>query len=104
MQPQGTLAVPITVVEIAEKKDAGTPVPDLERPLAGVRVQLVNALGDVLTEGVTPADGTLTLTRDVPAEVAVFVRVPGVGLEVLVDRTAPALLLVLPNTQTGGDA
>jgi hypothetical protein len=43
-------------------------------------VQLVTAFGDVLVEAVTPATGRVTFTRDVPADTALFVQVPALGL------------------------
>ena len=48
--------------------------------MAGLRVELVTAFGDVLVEAVTPATGRVTFTRDVPADTALFVQVPALGL------------------------
>lgn len=77
-----------------------TPTPGSQRPLAGVRVQLVTVFGDVLTEAITPASGEVTLTRDLPPEMAVLVRVPALGLQSAVDRAQPALTITVPDGGT----
>lgn len=60
---------------------------DTFKPISGARVQLVNAFGDILTEAVTPANGQVTLTRDVDAGSAVYVRVPAMGIQIQVATT-----------------
>jgi hypothetical protein len=57
---------------------AGTPTPRAGGlpPLSGMRVQLVNAFGDVLAEAITPDSGEVTLRRDLAPGTAVFIRVP----------------------------
>lgn len=69
-----------------------TPVP--QRPIAGVRVQLVNAFGDVLAEAVTPANGPVILTREVDDDTALFLRLPAVGIEVQADQ--PEVQIAVP--------
>lgn len=77
-----------------------TPTPGAQRPLAGVRVQLVTVFGDLLAEAVTPASGEVTLTRDLPPEMAVLMRVPALGLESTVDRSQPSLTIAVPDGGT----
>ncbi|MFV9505966.1 MAG: SH3 domain-containing protein [Oscillochloridaceae bacterium umkhey_bin13] len=62
--------------------------------LAGVRVQLLNAFGDVLAEAVTTGSGPVVLTRDIAAGAALFVRLPTLGL--LVRAEQPVLQIALP--------
>jgi hypothetical protein len=73
-----------------------TPVPATTRVLSGVRVQLVTAFGDLLTEALTGTDGRVTLTTDLAASEVVRVRVPAAGIEVVIDRTAPTLTIAVP--------
>jgi hypothetical protein len=65
----------------------GGPPPQPQRTIAGMRVQLVNAFGDILAEAVTPANGPVTLTREVDADIALFLRLPAIGIEVQVSQT-----------------
>ena len=58
------------------------------RGVAGLRVLLVSALGDVLAEGITPASGQLTLVRDSDPSAALFVTLPQAGLTIPVPREA----------------
>lgn len=76
---------------------AGTPTPRAGGlpPLAGMRVQLVNAFGDVLAEAITPESGEVTLRRDLAPGTAVFIRVPSPGLQVPVDTKQPASALTI---------
>jgi len=76
---------------------AGTPTPRAGGlpPLAGMRVQLVNAFGDVLAEAITPDSGEVTLRRDLAPGTAVFIRVPSPGLQVPVDTKQPASALTI---------
>lgn len=80
--------------------EAGTPTPRAGGlpPLSGMRVQLVNAFGDLLAEAITPGSGEVTLRRDLAPGTAVFIRVPGPGLQVPVDTKQPtsALTIALP--------
>jgi hypothetical protein len=79
---------------------AGTPTPRAGGlpPLQGMRVQLVNAFGDVLAEAITPDSGEVTLRRDLTPGTAVFIRVPSPGLQVSVDTKQPtsALTIAIP--------
>ena len=81
---------------------AGMPTPRAGGlpPLAGMRVQLVNAFGDVLAEAITPDSGEVTLRRDLAPGTAVFIRVPSPGLQVPVDTKQPASALTI--TLPGG--
>jgi hypothetical protein len=73
-----------------------TPAPGSQRPLAGLRVQLVNVFGDLLAEAITNSDGRVQLTRDMPPLVAAHVRIPALGIERAVDSAQPTLLLIVP--------
>ena len=79
---------------------AGMPTPRAGGlpPLSSMRVQLVNAFGDVLAEAITPDSGEVTLRRDLALGTAVFIRVPSPGLQVPVDTKQPtsALTITLP--------
>jgi hypothetical protein len=113
-------AIPIAVLLVQTHVQTGpgatpvpgapTPTPDLarmreEQPMAGMRVQLVNVFGDVLTEAVTPDDGRVTLARDVPPGTALQVFIPAAGVLVPVDltMTTPDLVIAIP-VRTGPDA
>jgi len=61
-----------------------------------VRVQLVNAFGDVLAEAVTGPSGRIALTRELAPSSALFVRLPTAGLEVAVDPRQSAITIALP--------
>lgn len=73
-----------------------TPAPGSQRPLAGLRVQLVNVFGDLLAEAITNSDGRVQLTRDMSPLVAAHVRIPALGIERAVDPAQPTLLLIVP--------
>ena len=75
----------------------GTPTPRAGGlpPMAGMRVQLVNAFGDVLAEAITPDSGEVTLRRDLAPGTAVFIRVPSPGLQMPVDTKQPASALTI---------
>jgi hypothetical protein len=77
------LTVRIVKSDTAQEQAPGvhqTPSRHEPNGVTGLRIQLVNAFGDVLAEGVTTANGDVTLTRDVEANTALFVQVPGVGI------------------------
>lgn len=76
-----------------------TPKPADLTPVVGVRVHLVNAFGDVLTEAVTPATGRINLTTEVAAGTALFVILPATGLRTPVDLAQPSVLVVLPTEE-----
>lgn len=73
-----------------------TPTRQPATPLAGVRVQLITIFGDVLTEAITPADGIVTLTRDVEPAMALQVRIPAAGIEIPIDPGRQTLTITLP--------
>lgn len=64
--------------------------------LSGVRIQLVNAFGDLLVEALTSATGLVTLTTELLPNTALFVQLPAAGLRITVDTTQPTLQIVLP--------
>ena len=80
-----------------------TPTPSRAAGLDGVRVQLVDALGDVLVEGVTRDGGRLVLARDLAPATSVWVRVPAVGITVPIPSPqSPTLTILVPTSQPGG--
>jgi hypothetical protein len=64
--------------------------------LSGVRIQLVNAFGDLLVEALTSASGAVTLTAELLPDTALFVQLPAAGLRIAIDTTQPMLQIVLP--------
>jgi hypothetical protein len=84
LPPRVPVAITVDVVEASaappERRRGATPTPAARSGVAGLRVELVTAFGDVLVEAVTPATGRVTFTRDVPADTALFVQVPALGL------------------------
>jgi hypothetical protein len=97
--PRTPLVVSITllgstgVVAVQPTPGRPTPTSTPSQRLAAIRVQLVNAFGDTLAEGVTPTSGQLTLSRDLVPGIAVFVRVPALGLQVALDPAQPNLTI-----------
>jgi hypothetical protein len=68
-----------------------------------MRVQLVDALGDVLAEGVTRDGGRLVLARDLAPDTTVWVRVPAVGITATAPSPQPATFVILvPTSRPGG--
>jgi hypothetical protein len=47
----------------------------------------------MLAEGITPTNGQVTLSRDLAPGIAVFVRVPALGLQVALDPAQPDLTI-----------
>lgn len=76
-----------------------TPTPDLHQPVAEVRVQLVNAFGDLLAEGRTDAQGRLRLSRDVGPRDMLHVRVPAWGVELPLAPEQALLVITIPEGQ-----
>ncbi|GAB4440243.1 MAG: hypothetical protein OHK0015_35990 [Chloroflexi bacterium OHK40] len=76
-----------------------SPTPDMSLPVPGVRVQLVNAFGDLLAEGVTDARGAIRLSRDVRPGDALAVRVPAWGVETPVAADQATLVITIPEGQ-----
>ena len=90
--PRVSLAVQVAVLRGATTKPANakrTATPTREQGVAGLRVQLVTVLGDVLAEAVTAAGGDVTLTRDLDPNTAVIIRVPALGIDVPVPAADP---------------
>ncbi len=82
-------ASPLALGALTPTPRAGGP------PLPGIRVQLVNAFGDVLAEAITPDSGEVTLRRDLDPGTAVFIRLPSPGLQIPVDMEQPASALTI---------
>ena len=76
-----------------------TPTPDLQQPVAGVRVQLVNVFGDLLAESLTDAQGTAQLRRDVRPGDALAVRIPAWGVELPLAADQTRLIVTIPEAQ-----
>jgi hypothetical protein len=66
------------------------------RGVGGVKVELVNAFGQVLIDVATPADGQVTFTPDLAPGTAVRVQLPAAGLSAPVDPANPTLVIALP--------
>lgn len=96
-----TMTVTVTVVQSDGSPGVNQPTttPTAQPPLAGVRLHLVNAFGDVLAEAVTPASGRVTLTTAILPTTALFIRVPALGVVVPVDPAQPDIRFVLPNRE-----
>jgi hypothetical protein len=67
-----------------------------QQAISGVKVLLVNAFGQQLIDAVTPADGQIVFTPDLPPHTAVSVQLPTIGITVLVDPADPFLTITLP--------
>jgi hypothetical protein len=93
-----TVTFMVSVVEGHASSSAGQPttIPVAQTPLAGVRIHLVNAFGDVLAEAVTPASGRVTLTTAILPTTALRIRVPALGIVVPVDPAQSDIRIVLP--------
>jgi len=72
-----------------------TPIPST--PVVGLRIQLVNAFGDLLAEAIAPASGEVVLTREITPETALFVRLPALGL--LTPVTGPQVTITVPEVR-----
>jgi hypothetical protein len=100
--PRASLTVSVTVVAATSLPSstpmgsARTPTPSPITPRVGVRVQLVNAFGDLLAEAVTGPSGQVALTREFAASSALFVRLPAAGLELPIDPRQPTVIIALP--------
>jgi hypothetical protein len=105
LAPRASLTVSVTVVAATTLPGASpissarTPTPAPVIPREGVRVQLVNAFGDVLAEAVTGPSGQVALTRELAASSALFVRLPAAGLELMVDPRQPHITIALPGEE-----
>jgi hypothetical protein len=99
--PREAIAVTIQLVaaQARSEQTAGsvaTAAPATTRLLGGVRVQLVTAFGDLLTQALTDASGRVTLTTERDTGVAVRVRVPAAGIEAVVDPASPTVRIAVP--------
>lgn len=105
--PQQSITFDVQVVAVSPGRAAEpgrplpTPRPDQARSLAAVRVQLVDAFGDVLAEALTGTSGTVRLSSSLPPGAAVFIQLPAAGLRIPVALDQSALLVSLPTTEGG---
>ena len=103
---RASLTVSVTVIaadamsSVTPVGSARTPTPAPITPREGVRVQLVNAFGDVLAEAVTGPSGQVALTRELATGSTLFVRLPAAGLEMAVDPRQPGITIALPGDQS----
>jgi len=103
---RASITVSVTVIAAndlpgaAPLSSARTPTPSPVTPREGIRIQLVNAFGDVLTEAVTGPSGQVALTRELAESSTLFVRLPAAGLEVAVDPRQPDITIALPGDQS----
>jgi hypothetical protein len=79
---QAPVEISVAVIEAAAPSKPGQVVstPALQIGVPGVQVQVVTVFGDVLLEAVTPANGQVTFTRDIPPDTALYVQIPALGL------------------------
>lgn len=99
VSPRATLTVRVAVLAVngaiaPNSTRRATPLP--QRPLAGIRVQLVTVFGDVLAEAVTPDEGRVTLTRDIDARMALMLRLPALGVQTPIDPAQSVITIVIP--------
>jgi hypothetical protein len=100
--PRSTLTISVTVrnsslMPMNSLSRAGriaTPVPG--PGLAGMRVQLVDAFGELLAEGITNSGGHVALTREQSSGQRMNVRLPAAGLELAVDPPQPDITIAIP--------
>ncbi len=90
------LALTVHLLQSTNRVISDKDPPSTLKPMSGIRVQLVNAFGDVLTEAVTPASGQVSLTRDIETGSVVYVRMPALGTQVAVDPNKPTLTIKVP--------
>ena len=105
LSPRASLTVSVTVIaphalpSVTQVGSARTPTPAPSTPREGVRVQLINAFGDVLVEAVTNPSGQVALTRELATGSTLFVQLPAAGLELPVDQRQPAITIAIPGEQ-----
>jgi len=90
------LALTVHLLQSTNRVISDKDPPSTLKPMSGIRVQLVNAFGDVLTEAVTPSSGQVSLTRDIEAGSVVYVRMPALGTQIAVDPNKPTLTIKVP--------
>ncbi len=61
-----------------------------------MRVQLIDAFGDLLAEAISGANGQVTFTHDIEVGSSLAVRIPAAGLEVPIDAKEPAVTISIP--------
>jgi hypothetical protein len=94
-----TRSVTVRLVAAPPPSSSATrPVPSATPPvpLAGIRVQLVDAFGEVLSEAVTPSSGELVLQQELTPSDAVGIRIPAVGIDARINWDEPILTIALP--------
>ena len=72
-----------------------TPLPATLEPLANLRVQLVNAFGDVLAEALTDTAGQVTLSAEVAPGTALLLQLPAIGVQATVEPEQSVVQVVL---------
>jgi hypothetical protein len=72
---------------------------DDARPVAGMRVVMMNALGDELVAVVTDARGEATLSALVAVDTAIDVVVPAIGVQHRVSMATPSVTIQLPEVR-----
>jgi len=83
---------PLTV---SGDQPVATPLPATLEPLANLRVQLINAFGDVLAEALTSASGAVTLSAEVAPGTALLLQLPAIGVQTAVAPGQTAVQVVL---------
>jgi len=104
LSPRASITVSVTVIAAPALPSvtpvgARTPTPSPVTPRESLRVQLVNAFGDVLAEAVTGPSGQVALTRELATSSTLHVRLPAAGLEVAVDPRQSDITIALPGEQ-----
>lgn len=100
--PRSSVDIGITIVATDSPPSSGgtlgfaTPTPDMRQPVGQVRVQLVNAFGDLLAEGLTDTAGTTQLRRDIRPGDQLRIRVPAWGVELPLASGQTTVILTIP--------
>ncbi len=100
--PRSTLTISVTVrsAPILPAASSGrpsrTPTPAPGRAVSGMRVQLVDAFGQLLAEGLTGTDGHVALAQELAANQRIAVRLPAAGIELAVDPRQPDITIAIP--------
>lgn len=97
--PEPTARIPapnenlVITIEVLGTEPDGT---GDERPLSGIRVQLVSVLGEILADAITDNDGMVVLQTDMPPDTAIEALLPAVGVSVPIDREDRDVQIVIP--------
>jgi len=99
--PRASLTVSVTLIVAptlspAPGASGRTPTPAPATPLAGLRVQLIDAFGDLLAEAISGANGQVTFTHDIAVGSGLAVRIPATGLEAPIDPKEPVITIAIP--------